>query len=195
MMHLLRKYDVARFTRNDAMFASMCRQAHIIRRSRHHWQSQHHLPKANIIQKTHLCLGRQKCVFCWRGRKDSILARPTRSVFHGSDSPPDCHSPPFPLLVLPPMKTKRTDTLRVPILLFWRGRKDSNPRHAVLETAVLPTELHPRVQHWYYNTYFSKKQAFFEKYFSFFKRIAFAYFFLPLEKRFAVHTKKNHLKR
>ena len=34
----------------------MCRQAHIIRRSRHHWRSQHHLPKANIIQKTHLCL-------------------------------------------------------------------------------------------------------------------------------------------
>ena len=55
MMNLLRKYDVARFTRNDAMFAPMCRQAHIIRRSRHHWRSQHHLPKANIIQKTHLC--------------------------------------------------------------------------------------------------------------------------------------------
>ena len=36
------------------MFAPMCRQAHIIRRSRHHWQSQHHLPKANIIQKTQL---------------------------------------------------------------------------------------------------------------------------------------------
>ena len=64
MMHLLRKYDVAPVGRNDAMFAPMCRQAHIIRRSRHHWRSQHHLPKANIIQKTHLCLGRQKCVFC-----------------------------------------------------------------------------------------------------------------------------------
>ena len=50
-MHLLRKYDVAPFGRNDAMFAPMCPQAHIIRRSRHHWQSQHHLPKANIIQK------------------------------------------------------------------------------------------------------------------------------------------------
>ena len=33
-------------------------------------RSQHHLPKANIIQKTHLCLGRQKCVFCWRRRRD-----------------------------------------------------------------------------------------------------------------------------
>ena len=72
MKHRLRRYDVfrfaqndvARFTRNDAMFALMCPQAHIIRRSRHHWHSQHHFPKANIIQKTHLCLGRQKCVFC-----------------------------------------------------------------------------------------------------------------------------------
>ena len=44
MMHRLRRYDVFRFAqndvapvgRNDAMFAPMCRQAHIIRRSRHH---------------------------------------------------------------------------------------------------------------------------------------------------------------
>ena len=33
----------------------MCRQAHIIRRSRHNWRSQHHLPKANIIQKSLIC--------------------------------------------------------------------------------------------------------------------------------------------
>ena len=45
MMYRLRRYDVFRFAqndvapvgRNDAMFAIMCRQAHIIRRSRHHW--------------------------------------------------------------------------------------------------------------------------------------------------------------
>ena len=43
MMYLLRKYDVAPVGRNDAMFAIMCRQAHIIRRSRHHWA------KPNII--------------------------------------------------------------------------------------------------------------------------------------------------
>ena len=44
-MHRLRRYDVFRFAqndvapfgRNDAMFAPMCPQAHIIRRSRHHW--------------------------------------------------------------------------------------------------------------------------------------------------------------
>ncbi len=28
-------------------------------------------------------------------------------------------------------------------LYFWQGQKDLNPRHAVLETAALPTELYP----------------------------------------------------
>ena len=27
--------------------------------------------------------------------------------------------------------------------IFWQGQKDLNPRHAVLETAALPTELYP----------------------------------------------------
>ena len=63
MMHRLRRHDVfrfaqndvARFTRNDAMFAQ-CAARHtslgvavIIGRSRHH------LPKANIIQKSLIC--------------------------------------------------------------------------------------------------------------------------------------------
>jgi len=40
MMHLLRKYDVAHFTRNDAMFANSLAK-------------RHHLPaRANIIEKT-----------------------------------------------------------------------------------------------------------------------------------------------
>ena len=29
------------------------------------------------------------------------------------------------------------------LVFFWQGRKDSNPRHPVLETGVLPTELYP----------------------------------------------------
>ena len=28
----------------------------------------------------------------------------------------------------------------------WQGQKDLNPRHAVLETAALPTELYPYIQ-------------------------------------------------
>ena len=59
MMHRLRRYDVfrfaqndvARFTRNDAMFAPMCPQAHIIRKANIIGRSRHHLPKANIIKK------------------------------------------------------------------------------------------------------------------------------------------------
>ena len=30
-----------------------------------------------------------------------------------------------------------------PRILNWQGQKDSNPRHAVLETAALPAELYP----------------------------------------------------
>ena len=56
MMHLLRKYDVAPFGRNDAMFAPMCPQARIIRVANIIRRSQHHLPKANIIQKSLICL-------------------------------------------------------------------------------------------------------------------------------------------
>ena len=29
--------------------------------------------------------------------------------------------------------------------VFWQGQKDLNPRHAVLETAALPTELYPYI--------------------------------------------------
>ena len=29
------------------------------------------------------------------------------------------------------------------LALFWQGQKESNPRHAVLETAALPAELYP----------------------------------------------------
>jgi len=43
MMHLLRKYDVAPVGRNDGMFVSKCGEA------------THHLPKANITQKSLFC--------------------------------------------------------------------------------------------------------------------------------------------
>ena len=38
---------------------------------------------------------------------------------------------------------KRTPLLRCS---FWQGQKGSNPRHAVLETAALPTELYPYIK-------------------------------------------------
>ena len=87
MMHRLRRYDVFRFAqndvapfgRNDVMFAPMCPQAHIIRVANIIRRSRHHLPQANIIQKTHLCLGRQKCVFCWLRRWDLKGPPPSHS--------------------------------------------------------------------------------------------------------------------
>ena len=51
MMHLLRKYDVAPYGRNEAMLAPMYRQAHIIRETNIIRRSRHHLPKASIIKK------------------------------------------------------------------------------------------------------------------------------------------------
>ena len=40
----------------------------------------------------------------------------------------------------------------------WQGQKDLNPRHAVLETAALPTELYPYINfnRWNYEGRFCK---------------------------------------
>ena len=39
------------------------------------------------------------------------------------------------------------NTYRIKIgVRLWQGQKDLNPRHAVLETAALPTELYPYVK-------------------------------------------------
>ena len=63
MMHLLRKYDVAPFGRNDAMFAPMCRQAHIIR-------------EANIIGGANIICRRQTSLKKAGQRPAFFLARP-----------------------------------------------------------------------------------------------------------------------
>ncbi len=39
--------------------------------------------------------------------------------------------------------SKKTRTPKNRCSCFWQGQKDLNPRHAVLETAALPTELYP----------------------------------------------------
>ena len=103
-----RKYDVA--PRRVAMMRCLplCARRHtsfasafIIGRS------PHHLPKANIIQKTHLCLGRQKCVFCWRRRRDSLGTQAFRCTVATKDfsfprsslgrkNPSCCHSKNLP---------------------------------------------------------------------------------------------------
>ncbi len=84
MMHRLRRYDVfrfaqndvARFTRNDAMFAQ-CAVRHaslgkaviigvaniICRRQTSFAEGKHHLPKANIIQKYLFCQVDKRGIF------------------------------------------------------------------------------------------------------------------------------------
>ena len=49
--------------------------------------------------------------------------------------------------VFAPKSTKRKARNHSDYRLFglWQGLKDSNPRHAVLETAALPTELNPYI--------------------------------------------------
>ena len=47
---------------------------------------------------------------------------------------------------------------------FWQGQKDSNPRHAVLETAALPAELYPFVRMLcYYSAFSAACKGVFEK--------------------------------
>ena len=77
MKHRLRQYDVFHFAqndvapvgRNDAMFAPMCRQAHIIRVANIIRRSRHHLPQANIIQKNAPLSVDKSAFFVGRGSK------------------------------------------------------------------------------------------------------------------------------
>ena len=76
MKHRLRRYDVFRFAqndvaptcRNDAMFASMCRQTHIIRRSRHHWAKPTSFAARQTSLKKALAIA---SAFFWWGMVDS----------------------------------------------------------------------------------------------------------------------------
>ena len=59
----------------------------------------------------------------------------------GSDMPPACHSLPRPFEAFCSFtQNKHRPNGRC---LFWQGKKASNPRPTVLETAALPAELFP----------------------------------------------------
>ena len=67
---------------------------------------------------------------------------PPRSALDGR------HRRPAPLATLRvprfrPLPLRKRPELRMQCWSFWQGQKDLNPRHAVLETAALPTELYP----------------------------------------------------
>ena len=62
----------------------------------------------------------------------------------------------------PPQNTKKPGIPRNSGPSLWQGQKDSNPRHAVLETAALPAELYPyRLMLHYYTTLRIRCQPFF----------------------------------
>ena len=85
MMHRLRRYDVfrfaqndvARFTRNDAMFAQ-CAVRHTSLGVAVIIGVAYIICRRQTSFKKRTFVGRQKCVFCWRARQDSNL-RPTGS--------------------------------------------------------------------------------------------------------------------
>ena len=56
-------------------------------------------------------------LFCWCGRRDLILARTARSVFHGRGRPPEVRSVPFPLQVPVLINQKGYTTRAYPLCL------------------------------------------------------------------------------
>ena len=113
MMHLLCKYDVARFTRNDAMFAPMCPQAHIIRVSviisetTSFAEGKHH-------SKNVLLSGKQKYIFCAPPKAKNL---PPATFFNAF----------CPHRVRIPFdKQNKKDTLK-DVFFIWRAVRDSNP--------------------------------------------------------------------
>ena len=79
MMHRLRRYDVFRFAQNDVApvgrnvkwnsptFAKRIFHSEAIS----HGKAIFHSPKANFVEKSTHCLGRQMCAFFWWGMVDS----------------------------------------------------------------------------------------------------------------------------
>ena len=151
------------------MFASMCRQAHIIRRSRHHWQCQHHLPKANIISKKKSTsyevlffleapprfeLGNKGfadlCLTTWlwrqiefsrkRQKSDLIFVVFKWSGLRGSNPPPR----PWQGRALPNELNPHISPALV-VSTGWCLRSELNQRHEDFQSSALPTELQRQI--------------------------------------------------
>ena len=79
--------------------------------------------------------GRNRVRFgCWRGVQPVRTGGETRNP---NQNAPDSNA-----------THEKKETGENPVFspAFWQGQKDLNPRHAVLETAALPTELYPYVK-------------------------------------------------
>ena len=85
----------------------------------------------------------------WQGQKDlvspagSVGASALRAEVSTGDPHPSTRSACRVFKLFNPSQNKKTPA---GVFLFWQGQKDLNPRHAVLETAALPTELYPYIK-------------------------------------------------
>ena len=111
--------------------------------SRHHWQRQHHLPKANIIEKRRL-LSQSSFFLAGAGGLGLVATTQSRVFDFGfatrlrSSAALTVHwtvihyrSPSSPPQIVSQQKEKAHEKSWT--LSFWQGREDSNPRPTVLE--------------------------------------------------------------
>ena len=67
------------------------------------------------------------CSFLWRRKRDSILARTTRSVFLGRGRPQEVRSTPIPLRIPPQHEKSLNQTTRVQFRLFLAQEEGFEP--------------------------------------------------------------------
>ena len=115
--------DVARFTRNDVMFAVKCGEATYHKAKPSSLVKRHHLPKANIIEKSIDNVD----AFFWRRHPDlnwGIRVLQTRALPLGYDA----------------VNTKDAKC----VFCKWSGRRDSNSRRSPWQGDALPLS-HSRI--------------------------------------------------
>ena len=120
-----------------------------------------HLPeRANFVEKSTHCLGRQMCAFFWWGMVDSDHRSQWQQIYS-----------------LPPLAAREIPHMKVTLCDPWSWWSESNQQPADYKSAALPlshtseivlSELVSLSQRRYYTTSILLCQAFFEKYFFFF---------------------------
>ena len=82
----------------------------------------------------------------WQGQKDLVSPPGSVGASASQRSPPETRAPrhaPHASDSQNHLLYKKENSHLLMTVSFWQGQKDLNPRHAVLETAALPTELYP----------------------------------------------------
>ncbi len=84
-------------------------------------------------------------LYQWQGQKDSVSPAGSvgASALRAEVSTGDPHPTTRSACLGQVLSNKKETVTKTVTASFWQGQKDLNPRHAVLETAALPTELYP----------------------------------------------------